>query len=399
MDTAVITPVLDAPLRRAIRGTAGHAELIDSVFRIRQPHIEYKKSSCVFRLQDAATHELFAAKLLLPGRHDFRDYTTRRRRLGYLRECAARNRRFAPEGVCVGLRPIIRTEGDVIYCGTVADLHHLDKRFEYMWFMHLLRAGDSIEEGVQRNVAWMRPLALAVHDLHLRADSLSLQTAYEFASAGRVQAKLLRNLSFFEVALRRLKPTLPAGEWRALWPDVCSRQLAEAAEAISRDTLYVSAFDRRIAGGYIRKGHGDVKLKNIWFSDYYRSDIVRSFKDCITFFDAVDFDDTFCSIDTLSEAAMLAVDLQRQAGLASYATFLHAYLRRMHEWRSEDEMVFAYYMLEKAVVNTYVSALQDDDYASGRSSLWLVRIYLRQFLERAEWLRARRAAMPANVLS
>jgi len=223
-----------------------------------------------------------------------------------------------------------------------------------------------------------------VHEVHARADKLNEQEAWRFAGHERLAAKLQMNLAWFERALGVILPNLSAQERQRLWPEGCMRQLGQIMEAVLHDDLYRRAFDARIVAGAIRKGHGDIKAKNIWFSDYYRTEMVRSFKDCLVLIDAIDFEDSFSTIDTLSEAAMLTVDLQLRLSPGDYAQFLHYYIRGMPQWRLTEELVFAYYLLEKAIAITWVAALLDEDQQAALAALWQVRLYLQALLDQVQ---------------
>src|SRR5260221_17222 len=110
--------------------------------------------------------------------------------------------------------------------------------------MHLLKAGESIEDKVQRNVAVLEPLANALHDVHSRADSLSSAIAWDFARPNKLQQKFIRNLNVFERAVSEFKVLAPELAWEVLWPKSCDEQLATLSETIFNDEDYVGAFGR-----------------------------------------------------------------------------------------------------------------------------------------------------------
>lgn len=376
--------VEDPPLHRMLQGRQkGEDFPVEATFQVQFPHIDRGIVSCVLNLQHVVTGESFAGKVLLPINDGLRNYTNRRARHRTLQQCQLRSIRFAPEGVCIGLRPIIRLRGNLLSCGPIADPAHMDSRFEYVWLMHVLKMGDSVDQKLGRNVAILKPLADAVHLVHGRADILDADTAWQYARPEKLQQKFLTNLTFFEKALLRIEHETDPGDWKVLWPASCSRQLAKLSEMIFRDDGWQRIFLQRIEHGSIRKGHGDMKAKNIWFSDYYRSGPVRNFTDCLTFFDPVDFDDQFNTIDILSEAAMLLVDLQHILSPVDFAHFVYFYVNSTPAWSMQDELVLSYYTIEKALVSTYITGLFDHNPTNARQYLWLLRVHLNRFVKQS----------------
>lgn len=376
--------ISDSILASMLQGRRRWEQAPDAVFRIRRPHIERGIVACVMRLEDTTTQELLAGKVLLPMNDGIRDYSLRVSRHEALKQCMVRSLQFAPEGVCVGLRPVLSLKDDMLFCGSITNPDALDRRFEYVWFMHMFKSGESLEEKLQRNAAVLQPLARAIHDAHDRADKLSLETAWNFGNPDKLLQKLFSNLTFFEKLLDELKGAMPRSEWQALWPSLCMQQLSLLSERLFRDEKWKQTCILRVEAGYVRKGHGDLKIKNIWFSDYYRTELVRSFKDCVTFFDPVDFDDRFNTIDILSEAAMLLVDLQRVLAPVDFAQFMYAYAGFFEQWRRHDELSLLYYMMEKALVSAYIVGLFDRDLITARHYVWQLRIYLDKFVRQNE---------------
>lgn len=369
----------DTHLYRMLQSKRGGQLSAAATFCICLPHIKRSTASCIMKLRHTTTNEFFAAKILLPLNDGMRNYTTRKTRHDMLRQCAMRSFRFAPEGICVGLRPVLQLEDDLLSFGPITEPDKLDVHFEYVWFMHLMEAGESIDQKLQRNVAILQPLADTLHKIHAQSDLLDQNTAWRFASPEKLQQKFLLNLSFFEKMLPLLRETMPPSEWQALWPQTCSDQLARLSETVFKNETWQRTLIRRIEKDAIRNGHGDLKTRNIWFSDYYRSSPVRNFTECLTFFDPIDFDDRFSTIDILSEAAMLLVDIQCLTAPVDSAYFMYFYVNALPSWSKEEETVLLYYMMEKALVTTYVSCLFYDDMESARQYLWLVRTHLHRF--------------------
>ena len=163
-------------------------------------------------------------------------------------------------------------------------------------------------------------------------------------------------------------------------------------------------FQQRFDQGHIKRCHGDLKATNLWV---YPKGIRFSRKKEFPYFglkkyhqqllalDCIDFNPEFCHIDTLSDIAMLAIDIEMHSldkryvaedmdygqGFAYY--FLNSYLRDYGQ--DEDAWpLLQYYMTEKAMVCAYVSILYDGLPALGEKYLDIASVYVRQlhgFLE------------------
>jgi aminoglycoside phosphotransferase family enzyme len=99
--------------------------------------------------------------------------------------------------------------------------------------------------------------------------------------------------------------------------------------------------------------------------------------------DCIDFRPEFCYIDTLSDIAMLAIDIElyvantpgrttgNPAGKALAAYFLESYLEQAQEQHSNVWRLLKYYMLEKAMIGTYGSILNDKQIEVGKQYFYL----------------------------
>ena len=136
-------------------------------------------------------------------------------------------------------------------------------------------------------------------------------------------------------------------------------------EQVGKVHLY--DFNKRYREGHIKRCHGDLKAANLWVCP---PDNDSQAQERLIPLDCVDFNPEFCNIDTLSDVAMLAIDLEMRLGnpvgngneklsgqqLARH--FLHTYLKAS----GESETVWPlleYYMTEKAMVCAYMSVQYD----------------------------------------
>jgi aminoglycoside phosphotransferase family enzyme len=131
-------------------------------------------------------------------------------------------------------------------------------------------------------------------------------------------------------------------------------------------------FEQRYNSGHVRRCHGDLKATNLWIDPEKPIlwGLMKSPQRLLAL-DCVDFRPDFCHIDTLSDVALLAVDLElrltnlldedagSQLDMTSAKYFLSCYLDEVRQNNQDSWMLLAYYMLEKAMVCAYVSILFD----------------------------------------
>ncbi len=138
---------------------------------------------------------------------------------------------------------------------------------------------------------------------------------------------------------------------------------------------YIDLFQQRYASHCIKRCHGDLKTTNLWIEPE-KSNLSGLIKrPCHLFaIDCIDFNPEFCHIDTLSDIAMLVIDLElllltdwlkansssnEQDGESLIRRFLDCYLREMEEDGEKWYPLLEYYMTEKSMVCAYVSILYD----------------------------------------
>lgn len=152
---------------------------------------------------------------------------------------------------------------------------------------------------------------------------------------------------------------------------------------------YGNLFRRRHQNGHIHRCHGDLKSTNIWMRPAKTIFFgLMKYPQQLLALDSIDFNPEFCHIDTLSDVAMLAIDIEMHSwdkryiaegmGFAYY--FLDSYLRDY----SQDEdawPLLQYYMTEKAMVCAYVSILYDGLPALGEKYLDIASAHARQLQE------------------
>lgn len=128
---------------------------------------------------------------------------------------------------------------------------------------------------------------------------------------------------------------------------------------IFKQKQYVDYFELRLREGHIKRCHGDMKARNIWIlPSLYAKD--KHLQEGVNLLDAIDFNPDYCNIDTLSDTAMLAVDLEvrsQSSNLSGY--MIEEYLEWTNQTDKVSRFVLQYYLVEKAFVGAYVSILYD----------------------------------------
>ena len=294
------------------------------------------------------------------GLYNTKDSATRTR---YLLEGLQFNRRFAPD-IYLGIVPTLSEPRDVIECGRLIKEPEnttlaLDK--PYALVMKRLNDGWRLDHQLYPdflgNEQGMEFLAQAIAYMHKHLD-LSPQN---MGTINRLLSKLHLNRRLFQKALD--DPLFRNRDIR--WYPYISRLLDQASK------VYLPDFEKRNKEGHIRRCHGDLKATNLWVRPINTSNHQSSTpQHQLVPLDCVDFNPEFCHIDTLSDIAMLAIDLEmrltswaddpesklRGAKLAQH--FLSTYLQTMGE--NEDVWpLLEYYMTEKAIVCMYMSILFD----------------------------------------
>ena len=173
-------------------------------------------------------------------------------------------------------------------------------------------------------------------------------------NAGTIWRKLILNEHLFAKALSELKDQNIENY------ELLGHTLTQAY------TAYAELFEQRYQEGHIKRCHGDLKSTNLWVRPKRR----KSLQQLLTL-DCVDFRPDFCHIDTLSDVAMLAIDIEqhlvnlpgkgvnRQEGKELTQHFLNVYLERVHEKSEVALPLLEYYMTEKSMVCAYMSILYD----------------------------------------
>jgi aminoglycoside phosphotransferase family enzyme/predicted kinase len=236
-----------------------------------------------------------AWKIKRAVRFAYMDFSTLEKRRAACENEIAINRRFSPD-LYLGCVPITRSAG-----GTFAF------------------SGDG------------EPVEWAVHMRRFNQSAL----LSSIATRGRVPDDLAKSLAgvVFESHAAAARRPLSSGSTalRTLLRSVCTS--LDTSDALDRDDVacltdglnaeverVAKLLDSRAAGGFVRHCHGDLHLANL---------VVWQGRPML--YDAIEFDDTMATIDTLYDLAFLLMDLERYGQRRAPNIVLNRYL-----WRCGD---------------------------------------------------------------
>lgn len=265
----------------------------------------------------------------------------------YLIEGLAFNKQFAPD-VYLGIASVILSDDDKhIQRGPLIE-HPLKEQLvdgeRYALVMRTLNRDQRLDHQLINRKVDVDFLAHEIAQMHRSLEQPSDSDVY--GRPDPIAAKLTLNIKIFLEAMHKL---FASNYNNYLWICAC---LKEACN------IYSSLFESRCRDGDIKRCHGDLKVTNLWV----RSSPKTHFQSKLIALDCIDFKPEFCFIDTLSDVAMLVIDLERlylpETKLAD--RFLHTYLRYMQENLKSVQPLLEYYLTEKAIVCSYVSILFDD---------------------------------------
>ena len=313
-----------------------------------------------------------------------------KRRTQFLLEGLEFNRIFAPD-IYFGIVPILSERAlkyDVIECGPLIrnpEISSLDCDRPYALVMKRLDEGRRLDHQLDTrslcNEQGMEFLALEIVAMHKQLNPSSNDTDI----LACLSAKLQLNRRYFHEALHQVQkaPThydfrMRYGDWSMDWFKSVGWLMGQVAKAHLYD------FKKRYVDGHVRRCHGDLKATNLWMYPKNASHSQSfAFPGRLLPMDGVDFNPEFCHIDTLSDVAMLAVDLEmrinnlpenknkKNRGEQLAGHFLQTYLQTTGE--SDDVWpMLEYYLTEKAMVCSYMSILFDNMPTLGEQYLEVV---------------------------
>lgn len=290
---------------------------------IEPPHVAETHISYVFLVGDRAY------KLKKPVRFDFLDLTEREARRRLCHREVELNRRLSPD-VYLGVLDIVDASGDPV-----------DHLVEMRRMPDDRRLSTMLAEG-RETTACVHKLARDLAAFHAAAE-----TSPEISAAGH------------------------ADRIREAWDENFEEMATFVGDVLDGDTFdairrgvetYLSGrralFGARVDGGRIRDGHGDLLADDIFCLD-----------DGPRVLDCIEFNDTFRFIDTVSDIAFLAMDLERLGATDVAERFVAWYQEFSGD--TYPRTLLDLYIAYRALVRSKVACLraaQGDDAARRNAS-------------------------------
>ncbi len=268
----------------------------------------------------------FAYKLKKPVRFGFVDFSSLERRRFYCEEELRLNRRFAPD-IYLELAPIY---GSI----DAPRLHGDGEAIEYAVKMRQFAQRDLLSARAadgRLDAALIDALAERVAEFH--ADCERAPAASEFGTPRSVAHWSAENLDQLE---------------RALPPALLPAALHRLEDWYLHQEAIAAQIEARRRAGFVRECHGDLHLGNIAMLD-----------NRVTPFDCIEFNPELRWIDTISEMAFVAMDLEAR-GYAAYGwRFVNRYLQDSGDY--PGVALLRYYFVYRALVRAKVEALRAQD--------------------------------------
>jgi aminoglycoside phosphotransferase family enzyme/predicted kinase len=269
----------------------------------------------------------FAYKLKKPVNLGFVDFSTFERRAADCDEEVRLNRRLCPD-VYLGVVEVVQ-RGSTYHVGgrgtPVESAVHMRRLPEVGMLLNLLARGE-VDPSLIRRIA--RRLA------RFHASAATGPGVEEYGGLTTIRSNWDENFLTTESFIDR---TLTARH-----RDHIRRFVDEFLQA------NVALFERRVAGGRIRDGHGDLHLASICIEGRR-----------LHLFDCIEFAARFRCADVAAEVAFLAMDLDHRARADLAAAFVDAYIQ--HSGDAELRQLLDFYTCYRAYVRGKVLSLRLDE--------------------------------------
>ncbi|HUP79649.1 MAG TPA: AAA family ATPase [Pirellula sp.] len=271
----------------------------------------------------------YAYKIKKPIQNSFLDYTTLELRKHFCETELLLNQRFAKE-LYLGVVAIADYNGRLLIGGAGVPVEFAVKMKRFPGDALL---SDRLVHGLV-TLDDVRQLAARIAEFHQLA--AQAKSSSRFGSPDLVYQEALDNIREIEAAkFDRLSYTLPLlQQWAA-----------------DHYATHVGKFQSRKMSGHIRECHGDLHLGNIV---EWNNELVP--------FDGIEFCDEFRWIDTLSDAAFVAMDFVAHGRSDFYHSFINAYFEATGDYGSIP--VLQWYLVYRAMVRAKVAAIRLSQTAS-----------------------------------
>jgi aminoglycoside phosphotransferase family enzyme/predicted kinase len=304
----------------------------------------------------------YAYKIKQPVNLGYVDYTTLSARRSFCERELELNRRLCP-GAYLGVVPITSS-------GSIPEIDGTGEIIEYAVKMRRLPDEQLLDKLLKRGLVtydMMSQVAAKVAGFHLEA-----KTNADIAAFGSVEAVRRNTEENFSQTEKYFDRSI-------------SQAIFEKIRAYTRTFLAENTrlFEARAAAGKIRDCHGDLHAQHICFCH----DL------CI--YDCIEFNDRFRYGDTASEAAFLAMDLERSGHADLARAFVKEYAARSRD--EELSRLLNFYKCYRAYVRGKVNSFKlDDPYVSAEDSRQSAETARGYFDLAASYTRARPALVVMN---
>ncbi len=253
----------------------------------------------------------------------------------------------------------------------------LDPGAEYALVMNELpqnrRLDHLLLQESELSLQYIRLLTRHIAHVHELLDpTTSSEDELQWGSYEQLRKKLMHNFGLLDLVLTTSGHCGTSG-----WSEEMLEELRETLGRLKNvliwafmQSCYHNHFEQRAKEQRIRCCHGDLKSPNIWILPSNQEDAVK-------ILDAIDFNPTYSNIDTLSDFAMLVIDIQTRTGSALLANEMIEYYLSLTEQENEvAKSVLDYYLVEKAIVGAAISIVYDDAQDLGLSLLKVAEMRL-----------------------
>ena len=337
----------------------GDSVLIGNYYKI-ESILEFESAWILFT-EHTTKPERLVMKVLRGYKDTRYSLETRGKRQQCQLEALQRNRTYTPE-IYLGLARIFdfSPSSDHIRIGELIEnpsQELLDPDAEYALLMEQLPDNRRLDTLLQTDDATfvghlVRVLAEYIAHMHIKlTPSLSLEEASSWGSYKQLHDKLLKNLQILD-----LVPTI-SEYCKRICPKERIDSLRKSVLELFFQSRYPDYFEQRIQTQRIKCCHGDIKSPNIWMIPGRDGENGQ----CIKILDAIDFNPSYSNIDILSDFAMLVIDIQTRTHSSTLAdAMIDHYLALTGQNEPVARAVLGYYLVEKALVGTYISFVYDD---------------------------------------
>ncbi|HZU02836.1 MAG TPA: hypothetical protein VFA10_24410 [Ktedonobacteraceae bacterium] len=348
----------------------------------------YSAATVVIFTRSKRTLEKICLRLWRRFSNDLCDAQSMARHFEYVREGLEINRKFAP-GVYLGVACVKRpkpnwnkvTEWREVERGKLitnpiwnimAEQYEWTGNIEYAFVMKCLpqswRLDNQLQSKKLANERSMRFLAQEIAYMHK-----NLETSKQAMGTPQgIQSKLNLNLSLLQSILPHVHCDIKQKE-----------NYKHLINIMKKAYIYfIPSFNERYKNSHIKRCHGDLKAANLWIRPaftwpWHWSIGTKRFKKQLLALDCIDFNAKFCNIDTLSDIAMLAIDIEMylmnynciESAVHLVGCFLTTYLERVGEDSQQVQPLLEYYLTEKAIVCACISVLYEKN--AGRAKKYL----------------------------